>query len=210
MTHWYLSHDAFMCVAWLGDDPLVFVTWRIHVCGVTHSCVWSDSFMCVAWLIHVCEVTHSCVWRDSAMRAIRNILRYDVSRWNWRGSRIKCGCHWQFDWCVIWLLRVCHMTYLYFWRDSFTWATWRIDIVAWRIHTCDMTHYITVWMSHVTHMNESCHTYEWVMAHIRMSHVTDMNQSCHTYEWVMSNTCMRHVKHINASCHTHKCVMSNT
>ena len=29
-------------------------------------------------------------------------------------------------------------------------------------------------MSHVTHMNESCHTYEW-------SHVTHMNESCHTY-----------------------------
>jgi len=29
-------------------------------------------------------------------------------------------------------------------------------------------------MSHVSHMNESCHTC--------MSHVTHMNQSCHTYE----------------------------
>ena len=35
-------------------------------------------------------------------------------------------------------------------------------------------------MSHVTHMNESCHTYEWVMSHIWMSHVTHMNESCHT------------------------------
>jgi len=32
-------------------------------------------------------------------------------------------------------------------------------------------------------MNESCHTYEWVMSHIWMSHVTHMNESCHTYEW---------------------------
>jgi len=39
-------------------------------------------------------------------------------------------------------------------------------------------------MSHVTHMNESCHTYEWVMSHIRMSHVTHMHESYHTYEWV--------------------------
>jgi len=36
-------------------------------------------------------------------------------------------------------------------------------------------------MSHVTHTNESCHTYEWVMSHIWMSHVTRMmNESCHT------------------------------
>ena len=35
------------------------------MCGVTHSCVWCDSFMCVMRLIHVCGVTHSCVWCKS-------------------------------------------------------------------------------------------------------------------------------------------------
>ena len=29
--------------------------------------------------------------------------------------------------------------------------------------------------------------YEWVMSHIWMSHVTHMNESCHTCEWVMSH-----------------------
>jgi len=29
----------------------------------------------------------------------------------------------------------------------------------------------------------SCHTYEWAVSHIWMSHVTHMNESCHTYEW---------------------------
>ena len=37
-----------------------------------------------------------------------------------------------------------------------------------------------IWMSHVTHMNESCHTYEWVMSHIWMSHVAHITKSCHT------------------------------
>jgi len=45
------------------------------------------------------------------------------------------------------------------------------------------------WMSHVTHMNEPCHTYEWVvsilrmrdMSHIPTIHVTRINESCHTY-----------------------------
>ena len=42
-------------------------------------------------------------------------------------------------------------------------------------------------MSHATHMNESCHTYESVMSHMRMRHVTranvhvtSMNESHHT------------------------------
>jgi len=41
------------------------VTWLIHVCDMTHSCVWHDSFMCVTWLIHGCDMTHSHVWHDS-------------------------------------------------------------------------------------------------------------------------------------------------
>ena len=60
-----------------------------------------------------------------------------------------------------------------------------------------------IWMSHVTHMNESCHMYEWVMPHIWMSHVTYMNESCHIYEWVMSHMWMSHVTHMNESCHIH-------
>jgi len=50
-------------------------------------------------------------------------------------------------------------------------------------------------------MNESCHTYEWVMSQIWMSHVTHMNESCHTYEWVMSHIWTRHVTHMTESCH---------
>jgi len=37
----------------------------------------------------------------------------------------------------------------------------------------------------ITHMNESCHTYKWVMSHVWMSHVTHMNEPCHPYEWAM-------------------------
>jgi len=80
-------------------------------------------------------------------------------------------------------------------------------------------------MSHVTYMNESCYTYEWVMSHIQwvishtwmshvthmdelwMSHVTHMNESCHAYEWVMSHIWMSHVTHVNESCHT--CTIGN-
>ena len=66
-----------------------------------------------------------------------------------------------------------------------------------------------IWMRHVTHINESWHTYEWVMSHtwtsptthewvmshIWMRHNTLMNESCHTYEWVMSHIWMSHVTH---------------
>ena len=51
-----------------------------------------------------------------------------------------------------------------------------------------MSHVSHIWMSHVAHMNESCHTYEWVMSHTWMSHV--------------SHSC---VSHINETCYTYKC-----
>ena len=35
-----------------------------------------------------------------------------------------------------------------------------------------------MWISHVTHVNESCHTCGWVMSHMWMSHVTPRNKSC--------------------------------
>ena len=49
------------------------------------------------------------------------------------------------------------------------------------------------------HMNESRHTYGWVMSHIYMvpsqiwiSHVTELKKSCHTLERVMSRIWIRH------------------
>jgi len=54
---------------------------------------------------------------------------------------------------------------------------------------------------HATRMNESCHTYEWVMSHVSMSHVTQMNESCRTDGRVMS--------HLNGACHTYQWVMSH-
>jgi len=68
-------------------------------------------------------------------------------------------------------------------------------------------------MSHVTHINEWCHIYEWVTSHLCMSHVTHMNESCHTYECFTSHIRMRIALaslvclHMHESCHTY---MSHT
>ena len=64
-------------------------------------------------------------------------------------------------------------------------------------------------MSHVMHVNESFHTYEWVMSHIWMSRAAHMHGSCHAYEWVMSRIWMSHVTHMNESCHAYEWVMSH-
>ena len=74
-------------------------------------------------------------------------------------------------------------------------------------------------MSHVSQVNESCLTCEWVMSHMWTSHVSHVNESClmcggrltimdvinqvHTY------LRMRHVAHVNESCLTCEWVMSH-
>jgi len=75
---------------------------------------------------------------------------------------------------------------------------------------------------HVTHMNESCRTFEEVMSHESRSHVpyewvtfTQINESRphvtyhsqlslspHLYELVTSHVLLSHVSHMNESCHT--------
>jgi len=66
-------------------------------------------------------------------------------------------------------------------------------------------------MNHVTHVNESCHTYGWVTLRVRT----------YIYEWVMSHIWMRHVTcanvhewtsqvtHMDESCHTYERVTSH-
>jgi len=49
----------------------------------------------------------------------------------------------------------------------------------------------------MTHSNVTCHTFEFVTSRVRMSHVTHTNDSCHTY---MSESCHTYM---SQSCHTY-------
>ena len=69
-------------------------------------------------------------------------------------------------------------------------------------------------MSHATIMNDSYHTYEWVMPCISEYHITHTKESCHTYEWVMSRMDSHTTPNkwvmssMNESCHTYEWVVS--
>ena len=66
-------------------------------------------------------------------------------------------------------------------------------------------------------MNESCRAYESVLSHtwighvtrIEMSHVTHMNKSCHTYEQ-SCHTYKCVFTHIEERCHTYECIFTHT
>jgi len=93
------------------------VIWRMHVCDMTHACVWYDACMCVIWRMHVCDMTHACVWYDARMmhtqqpegQGLRGALPYFT----------VCLCD--------------MMTHSYVWYDALICVTWLIPM-------CDMTH----------------------------------------------------------------------
>ena len=103
----------------------LIISWFIHVCAVTHSCVCAvtHSYVCVPWLIHVYDMTHSCVWHDTFMCLTQLIYMCDMTRsYVWHDPFI----------CVPWLIHMCDMTHSYVWHDSFI-------CVTWLIHMCDVT-----------------------------------------------------------------------
>jgi len=98
--------------------------------------------------------------------------------------------------------------------DCFNHHSWRNNVVI-VFGTLSSLRLLQVWMSYVTHMNEevithmqaSCHTYEWrSVSHICKSHVvrrlpviiwmkrciTHMNEWCHTYERRGVSHCKSH------------------
>ena len=59
-------------------------------------------------------------------------------------------------------------------------------------------------MSRVTLMNESCHTWEYLMFHMGMSVVTHTRMSHVSHGRVMSLIRLSHVTHMNESCHSYE------
>jgi len=97
---------------------------------------------------------------------------------------------------------------------------------SWHKHgwVMSQTCMFATWMSHVAHVNESCHasqprhrlssqTHERVMSLIWMRHITHMNKSSHTYEWVTSHMSISHVTyvpHIQRPCNKFASVYKST
>jgi len=148
---------------------------------------------------HMSTICYSYVHNDSS---VYNCLLFVgiVSA----GPSDLCGCHDIFV-CVIWRIYrsyPCHGSF-----RCGTWFIWMCDIPhSWVLHALPIRTCPTRQMSHVTHVNKSCHTHmsesvhtyewanepcqytpatlgRWVMSHMWMSHVTHMNESVHTYEW---------------------------
>jgi hypothetical protein len=137
-----VSHDLCWCVAWL-----------IHMCDMTHSYGWHDSFICVTCLIRVCGRTHSYVLMGDMTHSY--VLRISFV-------------------CVAGLTHMCDMSHSHLWHDSLisecspTFAASErlshLECCAfvcgiWLTHTWDMTH--PLWdMTHAYVGHDPCIWYQ--------------------------------------------------
>jgi len=133
----HMSHICVMCIC------IIYVIYTYHLCMCD---TWAT------WLIHMCDMTHCYVWHDAWI-------------------------------CVTWLIDMCVMTHSCMWHDSLIRVTWLVRVCdtayvyvvrGWFVRA--MTH-LYVWRGsfvcvtclhasrHVTHISESCHTYESSHAH---------------------------------------------
>ena len=78
------------------------VTWLIHMCDMTRSYVWHDSFICVTWLIHMRNMTHSYVWHDSFIRVTWLIYMHDMTHSYVSDDSFIC---------VPWLIHTCNTSH---------------------------------------------------------------------------------------------------
>ena len=173
-----------------------------HVTHIDESCHTYKWFISLTL-----ESTPGNSLRRAAMRVCTLYMDESRHTYAWVTSHIRMGhvtCQWAY-WLIV-CVCVC---------VSCQWAHLRCHLTM-RACTIDQS---------MSHMNESCHTYEWVTSHVRMSHVTcewvmsHVNESCHIWMshvtllyvhaslMIACYTWMSHVTHMNESCHTHEWVM---
>ena len=154
---WRWRHDSFVSVTWLiytdGHDSLQVamtmerdgvamdevwfffsVTWRIHICDMTHLSVRRDSFVCETRPFYIWDMTHSNLetWLIRIWDATPLYERHDSVVYETWLSRIWDMTHsyMRHDSVVYetWLIRIWDMTHSYMRHDSFVYETWRIHM----------------------------------------------------------------------------------
>ena len=135
VTKHFQSHvwcDTFRCV-----------TWRIHICDVTHSYVWHDSSIRVTetWPIQLCDWARSCMWHDASIYVCESTIRV---MWHIRTCDVTQSLSFI---CLTWRIHICDVTLSYMWRDLYIY-------VYIGTHTQAQTHTHT--HTHTIMLNKTC------------------------------------------------------
>jgi len=165
----------------IATDPFVRVTWFVHMCDGkshvqvplcrnAHSSCTSSTILSVQWMNHVTYVNQPC-------------HAYEKFTWNTWTNLVT---HTNGTVAIAKAQEYAQQLYEQYTREravNESEAELTIESSA-KSQRFVNQRLSLPWVSHVTDMNGLCHTYEWIMSHIRMSHVTPMHELCHMY-WVV-------------------------
>jgi len=188
---------VYTCAAWriyLCDTILSRHVWMSHVIYVDESCQICEWVMSRMWLSHVTQVYESCHMghmnsNKSCHAGVPSCTVHLCDMMHiptWRislKSHMSESCHtYERAMSHMWLSHVtqvyesCHMCHMNSNEPCHTGGP------NCTVHLCDQTNTPMWHLSVKSHMDESCHIYEWVMSRISMSGITYMNESCHRYQ----------------------------
>jgi len=192
MTHSYVAiymtllihtwHDSSMCdmthLYMITHLYVLYVTWLVRLCDVTHSYVWHASFICViwhacatcvTWLIHVSCVWHGVTWLVRKCNMVYSYVWHDSPMtWllcTWHNSFICPTRDLTRSFWVMWLVHTCGMTHPHVWHDVHEWLD---------SSTRDVTHLC------VLHVTRSCVWRDPFVCVAWLIHMCDMTHPCVT------------------------------
>ena len=154
MSHMWMSYNTYTaaqhCTDHRSSASPTCVTWLIHMCDMTHSYVWHDSFIRVIWLVHMWrDSIHTC--RDSFICArgtpVVGVIHMSTLH------RLKFFFFWVSSVRVTCLIPMwCDSIHV--WRDSFIGAR----SLGFRVHTIHVWRDSFMGARHcdVTHSNRLC------------------------------------------------------
>jgi len=160
-----MSHDLiFMSclVHWINES---WLTWTRHDMKIIHVTRINESWLTYERLTsHTSRHTHEWVTSDTRMSPV---------------THMNVSCHNSYVWHTY--IYVCIYVYVHICIHIFTCATPICETYESQTYECIMPN---IWMSHVTNMNQPCHTYEWAMSHTHVTQATKRCSACHKFSKV--------------------------
>ena len=196
---WY-TYEWVMANTWWSVSCHTYDTGTANTWLSSHATCMNESLN--TWLtqsrdtlLHVCAMTHSYVYHDSFIGR-GHVKRMIASIVCSRGHATYINESWYTNDSVTPHICMRHVKHNLQMQPR---PTYKRDLAHIELHHTYHTDTAHSWKSDTflfTRMTTSWHTNEWVVSHTWISHVTHMHESCHTYKWVVSHIW------INRSVHT--------
>ena len=188
-------HDSFI---WDMTQSYVTETHSCHTYEWVTSHIWMIRVANMNESCHTCEWVMSQIWMSHVTHMNESFRKYELSYiWMRRVANMNESCHTYGVATISRLLKIiglfCRISSLLY--GSFAKKTLTFKEPTNRSHS--------IWISLVFHVIAFCLTYEWVTFHIWMSHVIHVNELCHSW---LSDT----QKCTYTNVHAHKCTHTHT